>query len=423
MLPPIVCVSNAEWDAPIPTNRQQIMRRFAARTRVAYIESPLPVTGSFIGRSRSRTRMRGWRVEEGVHVLQAWDWLPYPATKRSKTLSRWMDHAFRAYVRNSWRALGWPRPIVWFYTPDGGDLLGAFDERLSVYHCVDDYQAIERYNHYRRVAVYSERKEERYLARSVDAMIVTSPTLFELWRGVNSHLTLMPNVADTALFSQALEAGPDHPKLVGLPTPRVMFIGALDRYKVDFDLLGAVARMLPDVQFICIGPTGSADSTRAADAPQGPNLRYTGPVPQHELPSALRFASASIIPYRINDYTTSVSPLKLYEYLAAGNPVVTTPLPGLLAQPEDGALVAGPDPAAFAARLVEAIGYDAAARRRISQRAMSHSWELRMEELETLLLSELSRHTSSDLGGDTPREIGRSEGGARLKRLKAQDLT
>ncbi len=413
MLPPIVCVSNAEWDAPIPTNRQQIMRRFARRTRVAYIESPLPVVGSFIGRSRGRLRKHGWRVVDGVHVLQAWDWLPYPITKRSKTLSRWMDRAFRAYVLRAWRELGWPRPIAWFYAPDGADLLGAFDERLSVYHCVDDYQAIERYNRYRRVAIYSELKEERALVHGVDLTLVTAPSLMERWRGDSPNIALMPNVADTALFSQALEPGPDHPKLAGVPMPRVVFMGALDRYKMDFDLLGAVARRLPEVQFICIGPLGSADSTTGADAPRGPNLRYIGPLPHDELPAALRHASAGIIPYRLNDYTASVSPLKLYEYLAAGTPVVTTSLPGLLAQPADGALVSQPDPAEFAARLVEAIEYDTAARRRISSRAAAHSWERRMEELESLLLSNLAKGALADLKGDAPRSEGSSESPAR----------
>jgi glycosyltransferase involved in cell wall biosynthesis len=396
MLPPVVCVSNAEWDAPIPTNRQQLMRRFAERTRVAYIESPLPVVGSLIGRSRERARRRGWRVEDGVHVLQAWDWLPYPLTKRSQPLSRWMDHTFRSYVVAAWRELGWPQPVSWFYAPDGGDLLGRFDERLSVYHCVDDYQAAERYNHYRRVAIYSERKQERYLARAVDVMLVSAPTLYERWRGINPHLYLAPNVADTALFAQALEPGADHPALAGLPSPRVVFIGALDSYKVDFELLGAVARMLPQVQFICIGPVGSADKTAQAAIPRAANLRYTGPLPHEELPSALRYASACVIPYRMNDYTASVSPLKLYEYLAAGRPVVATPLPSLLAQPADGALVAAPEPTIFAARLVEAMAYDSAARRRISQRVNEHSWERRVEDLEALILDQLARVTSGD---------------------------
>jgi glycosyltransferase involved in cell wall biosynthesis len=389
-LPPIVCISNAEWDALIPTNRQNIMRRFAQRTQVAYVESPLPVVGSILGRSRSRTRKQGWRLEDGVCIFQAWDWLPYPITKRSRGLSRWMDRVFRACVVREWRKLGWPRPIVWFYAPDGGDLLGAFGERLSVYHCVDDYQAAERFNGYRRVAIYDDRKTERYLVDGVDQVIVTAPSLFERWRTVNSQIALLPNVADTTLFTQAQEEGPDHPLLEGIPTPRVVFIGALDRYKVDLELLGAVAGILPSVQFILIGPIGAADRTHRAQLPQGPNIHMIGHLPQRELPAALRRASVGVIPYALNEYTASVSPLKLYEYLAAGLPVVATPLPGLVSNPVDGALIAAPDPEAFAARLVEAMGYDMQARRRLAHSAATQDWERRMSELETLLTERLA---------------------------------
>jgi glycosyltransferase involved in cell wall biosynthesis len=390
MLPPIVCISNAEWDAPLPTNRQQIMRRFAQRTEVAYIEAPLPVVGAVVGRSRGRTRQRGWREADGVRIFQAWDWPPYPLSKRSLALSRWMDSQFRGAVTRAWSGLGWERPIAWFYTPDGGDLLGAFGERLRVYHCVDDYQAAERFNGYRRVAIYDERKTERYLVGAVDQVIVTAPSLFERWRTVNSQTALMPNVADTALFAQALDVGSDHPCLEGIPTPRVVFMGALDRYKVDLELLGEVARILPAVQFILIGPIGAADQTNRAQLPQGPNIHMIGHLPQRELPAALRRASVGVIPYALNEYTASVSPLKLYEYLAAGLPVVVTPLPALLSNPVDGALIAAPDPEAFAARLVEAMGYDTQARHRLAHRAATQDWERRMTELEALLTQRLA---------------------------------
>lgn len=395
-LPPVVCISNAEWDAPIPTNRQQIMRRFAQRTQVAYIESPLPVIGSVIGRSRGRARHHGWREADGVRVFQTWDWLPYPLTKRSLSLSRLMDAQFSGAVKQAWRELGWPRPIAWFYAPDSGDLLGAFGERLSVYHCVDDYEAAERYNGYRRVAQYSERKAERYLARAVDQIIVTTPGLLARWREMNSHIKLMPNVADTALFAQALSDGPDHPRLAGVPMPRVVFIGALDRYKVDTALLGAVARLLPDIQFILIGPVGSADQTRRANLPQGANIHYLGHLPQSELPDALRYASVGIIPYALNEYTASVSPLKLYEYLAAGLPVVATPLPGLLANPAEGALIAEPEAAAFTVRLVEALEYSVRARSALAQSAAAQSWERQVADLETLLAQRLAVGEAED---------------------------
>ncbi|HEU5347586.1 MAG TPA: glycosyltransferase [Ktedonobacterales bacterium] len=390
MLPPIICISNMEWDSFIPTNRQQLMRRFAQRTRVAVVETPLPVLGSFIGHSKTRIRKRGWRRDGDVHVLQAWDWIPYPLVRRSHALSRLTDGAFRRHITAAVRSLGWPAPIVWFYASDGGDLLGTFGECLSVYHCVDDYDASARYTGFRRTAMYTEKKQEAALVRSADLVVVTAPHLAKRWGALNPHSHLLPNVADTELFSRALDAGPTHPLLATIPEPRIGYVGALDAYKVNYSLLADIARLRPDVHVVCVGPVGVGDRTAQKDLPQLPNIHYVGYLPQHELPAVLRGCLATIIPYNLNDYTAGVSPLKLYEYLAAGCPVVATPLPSLVAQSEGGVFLAQPQADAFAEALDRAMALPRDERRRNSERVMGHSWERRVDELEALLMERLS---------------------------------
>ena len=268
VLPPIVCISNMEWDSSLPTNRQHLMRRFAQRTSVAIVETPLPVLGSFIGHSRSRTRARGWRRDGDVRIFQAWDWVPYPLVRRSNVLSRLTDRAFRERITAAVNMLEWSAPIAWFYTPNGGDLLGAFGECLSVYHCVDDYDASARYTGFHRTAMYSEKKQEATLVRSADLVVVTAPQLASRWGPVNPHLHLLPNVADTTLFRSALEDGPEHPLLASIPEPRVGYVGALDAYKVNYSLMEEAARLLPDVHFVCVGPVGVGDRTARTDLPQ-----------------------------------------------------------------------------------------------------------------------------------------------------------
>lgn len=389
MLPPIVCISNMEWDSYIPTNRQQLMRRFAQRTAVAVIETPLPVLGSFVGHSKSRTRKRGWRQDGDVRIFQAWDWIPYPLVRRSNALSRLSDGAFRRRITSAVKALGWPPPIVWFYTPDEGDLLGAFGECLTVYHCVDDYEASARYTGFRRTAMYSEKKQEAVMVRSADLVVVTAPHLARRWGALTPNLHLMTNVADTELFRQALDGGPEHPLLAGIPGPRVGYVGALDAYKVNYELLAGAARLRPDIHFVCVGPVGVGDRTSQKDLPQAPNIHYVGFLPQHEVPAILRGCAAAIIPYNLNDYTAGVSPLKLYEYLAAGCPVVATPLPTLVGHAEDGVLLAPPDPERFVGALGQVLALPRNERRRISDRVMGHSWDRRVDDLESLLVERL----------------------------------
>jgi glycosyltransferase involved in cell wall biosynthesis len=394
-LPPILCISNMAWDATLPTNRQQLMRRFAARTPVAVVEAPLPILGSLVGQSRKRIRHHGWRCEGEVAVLQAWDWAPYPVAQRSNAVSAWVDAAFRRYIRTEWERLGWGAPLLWLYPPDSADLLGVVGERLALYHCVDDYAASQRYVGYQRVAPYSPAKREQTLVEAADLLIVTSPPLYQHWSAHNPNAHLLPNVADTALFAQSLQPAPEHPALAGIPQPRVGYIGALDAYKVDFGLLEGLARRCPHIQFVCVGPVGIGDGTHARALPRASNLHYLGALPQAELPAVLRGCSACLIPYAINDYTRGVSPLKLYEYLAAGQPVVASALPALQAEQTPGVLLADPSPASFAACLLRAMQTEPSARLAIAQHAQSHSWERRVEQLEELILDRLAEKSAS----------------------------
>jgi glycosyltransferase involved in cell wall biosynthesis len=398
------------WDATIPTNRQQLMRRFAERTQVAVIEAPLPVLGSVAGRSRGRIRRHGWRRDGNVRVLQAWDWVPYPLAKRSHSISLAADSAFRRFVRGAWNKLGWPAPVLWLYPWDSADLLGCFGERLSLYHCVDDYRANERYVGYRRVARYAPSKREEVLVGAVDLVVVTAPRLFDRWSGRNAHTYLLPNVADTALFARGLLPGDEHSALTSIPRPRVGYVGALDAYKVDFALLGALAARCPDVQFVCVGSVGISDRTHPGALPRANNIHYLGILPQADLPAVLRGCAASLIPYVQNDYTAGVSPLKLYEYLAAGQPVVATPLPALVAQQPHGLVLAEPDPATFAAALRAAMAIGQEERVGIAEDARAHNWERRVDELERLILAHLGRTSQAAAMGTLLEAPARSIG-------------
>jgi glycosyltransferase involved in cell wall biosynthesis len=292
------------------------------------------------------------------------------------------------------------------YAADSADLLEHFGERLSLYHCVDDYTAITRYVNYRRVAKYSPLKCEEALVRGVDLVVATAPRLFTRWSTLNAHTLFLPNVADTTLFASALQPGKEHPALANIPDPRVAFIGALDAYKVDFALLEGLVALCPEVQFVCAGPVGTADGTHRRALPQASNLHYLGTLPQAKLPTVLRSCSAGLIPYALNDYTSGVSPLKLYEYLAAGLPTVSSPLPALRNEQARGLFIADPTPADFAARLRDAMAVGDEERWAISHSAAAHSWESRVAELEALILARLADPsvavTSLDPRGDSP---------------------
>jgi glycosyltransferase involved in cell wall biosynthesis len=115
--------------------------------------------------------------------------------------------------------------------------------------------------------------------------------------------------------------------LEAIPTPRIGYIGALSDFKVDFALIQSVATARPDWHWVVIGTEREGQHSPLVDALRAlPNVHFLGDKPYADLPDYLRGFDVGTQPTLINDYTRSMFPMKYLEYLAAGVPVVSTPL-------------------------------------------------------------------------------------------------
>jgi glycosyltransferase involved in cell wall biosynthesis len=287
-------------------------------------------------------------------------------------------HLLRRQVGRAARRLGLGRPILWAYAPQADDLVEGLDPSLLIYHCVDDLAA------QKGVDAEGFRAAEARFAARADLVIASSPALAERMRALNANVLYAPNVADTPAFAAALDPGPVDAAVEALPRPRLVFCGAIVATKLDAGLLAELARLRPDWSVVLVGPEGAGDpGGDLSPLREAPNVYLIGPRPVERLPEVLRGADAGLIPYLVNDLTRSVFPMKVYEYMAAGLPVLATPLPAL-----EG--VAGVTTVADAAELVAAADSAFAedspqVRRRRSSLAAGHSWEARIEEIEGAL--------------------------------------
>lgn len=376
----VVCVGFNDWGTEGWTNQHHLMSRLAASgSRVLFIES-LGLRRPSLGSGRDLRRIgrrlrRGLgppRQLDGVTVLSPLV-LPAHAHASVRLLNA---RILRAQVQRVVRSRGFHKPVLWGYVPQAEALLDLLDPELVVYHCVDDIAAQEGIDGASFAAA-----ERRFAARA-DLVIASAPALAERMRGLSGNVLYAPNVADTGLFATALDVGPIDEQLAALAEPRIVFVGAIAENKVDFELLAAVAAARRDWTLALVGPVGLGyPQTDVSLLRAQPNVHLLGTRTQRDLPAVLRGAAAGVIPYRQSQLTASIFPMKVYEYLAAGLPVVATGLPALkdVANVE---LVEGVD--LMIAALERALAEDSRDRRRArSDAALGHSWDARLAEIGT----------------------------------------
>jgi glycosyltransferase involved in cell wall biosynthesis len=376
----IVCVGFADWESDLWTNQQHLMSRLARENRVLFIESLGLRRPQLAGRDlrrMARRLARGLappRERNGVRVLSP---LVVPLHDRAG-VRRFNRLLLSALVRRAVRRLGMEDVILWGYVPQAEVLLDALHPTFVVYHCVDDIAA------QKGIHGDSFRAAETRFAARADLVLASAPELARRMRLLAGNVLEAPNVADTELFATALEPGPVDPAIEALGHPRIVFTGAVVATKLDLELIVELARARPSWSIALVGPVGPGDPrTDVSRLTAEPNVHLLGPRSYDELPGVLRNADAAIIPYARNELTASVFPMKVYEYLAAGLPVLSTPLPAL-AGIED-VLIAS-DSREMAQALEALLAQDnPELRAERSQRAAGHSWDARLGEIATAI--------------------------------------
>jgi glycosyltransferase involved in cell wall biosynthesis len=277
------------------------------------------------------------------------------------------------------RRLGLAPDLLWTYNPMTTRLFPTAGFGTVVYHCVDEIGAQRG-----MPSEEIEAAEHELLARA-DHCFVTARHLLERRHGRCRSIRYFPNVADFEHFAKARAPETRVPEeLARLPGPRIGFVGAITDHKLDLELLRALAEAHPEYSIVLIGKVGEGDPWADVERLRRcPNVHLLGPKPYAALPAYLKGFDVALLPCVRNDYTLGMFPMKFFEYLGAGCPVVATELPSL-ADFRDVAELAV-TPADFVAAVERALRGETPALARRLAVAREHTYERRTARMLDLL--------------------------------------
>lgn len=382
----IICFGFAEWDNPYKTNQHHLMQRFSADNKVLFIESLGLRQPTVQGKDIKRMARRVVKWLKGVRRVSPslFVFAPLVIPLHKYAVVRSFNRVFlRWQLRRVVRSLEFVRPIVWSYVPNAVEYLGMFNERLSVYHCVDELSANPLVP---KKAIQAMERE--FLAR-VDIVFTTARNLYETKRPFNTHTYYMPNVADFDHFHAAYDPAP--PRHDTDRKPVIGFIGAVSEYKLDFELLSRLAGRHPGWTIRLVGPTGEGEKVADLSCVKvHPNIELLGGKPYRDLPSYLRAFDVCLLPNRLNEYTKNMFPMKFFEYLSSGKPVVAVRLDAL-ADFADVCYLSSTHEE-FERNIIVALAEnDRALKERRVALARKFTWQTRMEEMSAVIAAALER--------------------------------
>jgi teichuronic acid biosynthesis glycosyltransferase TuaH len=390
----ILFVSLPRHDAKYTSTPWQLAVQLAKTNNVIFTDHPF----SFIDAATKfkengvKKRLKAYLggevfVKEGVHVVKTpfvWPINFLPKGKIYNFFSSWNQRMLANRINKFLNAQAIDSLVYVnsfnFYFKDLPKYLSA-KTQVNIYHCIDPMIKTFTLKHGQYLQVDA--------AKSADVVVATAPALLKPFHEIGLRNVLVPNAANFKHFNKAATEIPVHARLNGMHGKVFGYFGNIER-RTDFEMLFKAVELLTEWTLVMAGPY---DKTYVPENfARHPRIHFTGPFTHEEAPSVVKRFDVAIIPFKCDEVSNGIYPLKLYEYLAAGKPVVSTNFNPDILKDLNGIVSTADTAQEFANSVLLAYATDS--EKKIAQRiavASNHTWEHRANQFEEIIKKEFAR--------------------------------
>lgn len=292
--------SHLRWDF-VFQRPQHLLSRFVKDRRVYFIEEPI-----FMDQGHASCRMVN--RENGVKVVT-------PVLPKDLSHDEVIQN-LKAIVDNLILDENITEHVSWYYTPMALPFSQHLTPSAIIYDCMDELSAFKD-------APKEMVSFENDLLKLANVVFTGGQSLYEAKKKRHHNIYPFPSSIDSEHFRKARATEIVEPAdQKNIPHPRLGFFGVIDE-RMDIQLIEKLATERPDWHFVMIGPVVKINPDHL---PKNPNIHYLGKKDYKELPQYLSGWDVALLPFAMNESTKFISPTKTPEYLAAGRPVVSTPI-------------------------------------------------------------------------------------------------
>lgn len=297
--PDLICFSHLRWDF-VYQRPQHLLKRSARDRRVFFVEEPIF--------DNSSMRLEIHERDKNLKIVVPH--LPEGLRSEVAKLAVLHDMVQRLLVENNIQQY-----LVWYYTPMALDFTRHLRPQAVIYDCMDELSAFKG-------APECLKLRERELFKTADLVFTGGQSLYAAKRDQHHSVYAFPSSIDRDHFMQARTAIAEPLDQQDIPHPRLGFFGVVDE-RFDVELLDKMSNDRPDLHFVIVGPVVKIDPEIL---PVRENIHYLGGKSYDELPAYIAGWDVALLLFAQNESTRFISPTKTPEYLAAGKPVVSTPI-------------------------------------------------------------------------------------------------